>query len=387
MNDTGGRQRVLIVDDEPINLAVLKEILQPRYEILSTDNGLEALKLARAERPDIVLLDVMMPGLDGHEVCVRLKDDPQTADIPVIFITSMTEEREETAGLALGAVDYIIKPVNAEIVRLRVKNQLELKRHRNHLEEIVRQRTRELALAKDAAEAGDRAKSEFLSIISHELRSPLNLILGYSSLISQGGVSGALRENIDTIHGASQTLLELIDEILSYVKMDAGGTEESRQPFSLRPLLAEMAADIAEPLRKKGLFFQERISEGVADAVLGSPQRLKHVLRHLLENAIKFTDVGSITLIVDRPEAGGGEDWVQFSVQDTGKGIPADKHETIFHHFTQLEPAHTRHQGGLGLGLTSCKRHVALMGGRIWLESRVGEGSTFHFSASLPAQV
>jgi putative two-component system response regulator len=151
MSNAYGKSRILIVDDTPVNIHVLMEALKDDYAIIAAKDGEKALRLAATEpMPDIVLLDVMMPGMDGYEVCCRLKENPATRDIPVIFITALTDEEDEARGLALGAVDYIFKPFRPALVRIRVHNQLELKRHRDHLGVLVEERTQELALTREA---------------------------------------------------------------------------------------------------------------------------------------------------------------------------------------------------------------------------------------------
>ncbi len=384
MDNTRERQKVLIVDDEAVNIEVLNEILLDDYRVLFATNGADALAVVRSQRPDIILLDIMMPGMDGREVCRRLKADPGTSAIPVVFITAMTGEKEERIGLEMGAVDYIYKPINPDVVRLRVKNQLELQQHRSELEKLVDQRTHELKLAKEAAEAGNRAKNEFLSVISHELRTPLTAILGYADLLNHMALEPKALDFIETIARSGQSLLGIINEILSYVKIESKEYVKTSQSFLLSELINKTTEGIVESIGSKPIVFTARIDEGMPDAVMGDRTRLGHVLRHLLNNAVKFTGEGSILLTVEPAAEGAGDHWLHFAIEDTGIGIPPEKHEEIFQHFTVLESALTRSREGIGLGLTVCKRYVSQMGGRIWLESRAGSGSTFHFVLQLP---
>lgn len=182
MNDD--RPVLLIVDDEPLNLECLADVLQADYRVKVATDGATALHLARlAPVPDLILLDVMMPGLDGYAICAALKGDAVTAAIPVIFITARTDAESETLALTGGAVDFIHKPINPTVVRSRVRLHHELLQHRHRLEELVQTRTLELARARDAADSANRAKDAFLSNISHEFRTPLGQITGLAHLL------------------------------------------------------------------------------------------------------------------------------------------------------------------------------------------------------------
>ena len=181
---TDDRPVVLIVDDDPTNLKLLAEVLRADYRVKVATSGPEALELScRAPYPTLILLDVMMPGMDGFAVCAALKQGAATAAIPVIFITAKTDADSETRALAGGAVDFIHKPINPTVVRARVRLHDELAQHRLHLEDLVHSRTLELAQARDAAESANRAKSAFLAKMSHEMRTPLNHITGITYLL------------------------------------------------------------------------------------------------------------------------------------------------------------------------------------------------------------
>lgn len=185
MNDIAARPRLLLVDDEPANLDTLIALLEDDYALSVATSGAEALALLAGEaRPALVLLDAMMPGMDGYEACARMKAMPATRDLPVIFVTARTDAESESRALAAGAADFIHKPVNRQVLRARVKLHLELHRHRHRLEELVHARTLELAAARDEARVADRAKTAFLATMSHELRTPLNHIVGLNHLVA-----------------------------------------------------------------------------------------------------------------------------------------------------------------------------------------------------------
>ncbi|MBF0420293.1 MAG: response regulator [Magnetococcales bacterium] len=390
MTQTKAPARILIVDDQRSNIDVLKDILH-EYDRAIAMNGPQALKVAHSKKPpDLILLDIMMPDMDGYEVCAALKEDAATQNIPVIFVTAKREVSDETKGLKLGAVDYITKPFNASIVLQRVAIHLELKRHRDQLEELVMERTQELIEArnvaesrKEAAEGGIRAKNEFLAVISDELRNPLNSIIGFSSFLGEPDLPQNEREQyLEIINSASMSLLNLINEMIELAKVEASDVQLQVEPFHLRQLLDALIHEFTPIADGKNLLLVTVFQEELPDMVTGDNRRLQQVLRHLLKNAINFTNQGEIIVTVARKTQTDTTDIIHFSVQDTGVGIPREKQEFIFQEFTQLEKAFQRTHGGLGLGLTICKRFVPLMGGEIWVESVEGQGSTFHFTVA-----
>ncbi len=388
MTSSDQRKKILIVDDAHTNIDLLRDILRKKYRLSVALSGEQALKLAFSDSPpDLILLDVIMPEMDGYKVCRQLKADERTRGIPVIFLTARNTTLDETLGLSLGAVDYITKPFNPGIIKLRVKNHLELKEHRDRLEELVRERTAELEAAKDAAQAGNRAKSEFLSIISHEFRTPLNAILGFAHFLANPDLDQERRvEFVSHVVESGKTLLELVNDILGLVRADAADHERQLQPFSLKSMVTEVVHGLGILAAEKELAFTSRVADDLPDALIGDHMRLRQILLHLLKNAIKFTREGSVSLEVERGPDGEGdaEPSFHFMVRDSGVGIPEEKQELIFQQFTQVEESGVRSQGGIGLGLTICKRYAALMDGRIWLESRVGKGSVFHLVVRLP---
>ncbi|MBF0139144.1 MAG: response regulator [Magnetococcales bacterium] len=390
MTQTKAPARILIVDDQRSNIDVLKDILH-EYDRAIAMNGPQALKVAHSKKPpDLILLDIMMPEMDGYEVCAALKEDAATQNIPVIFVTAKREVSDESKGLKLGAVDYITKPFNASIVLQRVAIHLELKRHRDQLEELVTERTQELIEArnvaesrKEAAEGGIRAKNEFLAVISDELRNPLNSIIGFSSFLGEPDLPQNEREQyLEIINSASMSLLNLINEMIELAKVEASAVQLQVEPFHLRQLLDALIHEFTPIADGKNLRLVTVFQAELPDMVTGDNRRLQQVLRHLLKNAINFTNQGEIIVTVARKTQTDTTDIIHFSVQDTGVGIPREKQEFIFQEFTQLEKAFQRTHGGLGLGLTICKRFVPLMGGEIWVESVEGQGSTFHFTVA-----
>ncbi|MEH6874883.1 MAG: response regulator, partial [Candidatus Competibacter sp.] len=265
--DTVERARVLLVDDSPANLEILLGLLEEEYELTFATSGRQALsRLAQGCRPDLILLDVMMPEMDGYAVCAALKAEVDTREIPVIFVTARTDTDSEARALAAGAVDFIHKPLHSAVVRARVALHLELERrakalrdanqalaqHRDHLEEQVYVRTRELAEARDAAESANRAKSAFLANMSHEIRTPLNAILGFTHLLRRDGVAPAQAERLGKIDTAARHLLTLLNDILDLSKIEAGKLVLEENDFALEAVLDHVGSLIADGATAKG---------------------------------------------------------------------------------------------------------------------------------------
>jgi signal transduction histidine kinase len=405
---------VLIVDDVPANIRMLNELLQEDHEISAATSGEEALRLAADEPPDLVLLDIVMPGMDGYEVCRRLKDDARTAHVPVIFITAKSAEEDEALGLATGGSDYISKPFSKAIVRARVDSQLRLKREMDrrrelserlkqanqslemmnrNLEQMVEERTAELVEANLRLQELDRMKSAFLSAVSHELRTPLTSVRGFSELLLKDFQKtfypvgpGRRRsdrkvtkfdKNLKVIVIESKRLHDLINNVIELTALDAGRVDWDMEPLDIYAVVEEALRRTRPMIREKGLTYVEELDTDLP-VVVGDRERLVQVLTNLLTNAVKFTDKGSITCKACRD---GRE--LRVSVLDTGRGIPPEEQEQVFQKFRQADDILDGKACGLGLGLPICKAIMEHHGGRIWLESEPGAGSAFHFA--LPA--
>jgi len=464
------------------------------YTLLTARSGQDALDMLSRIQPKLILLDIVMPEMDGYSLYQRIRELPECTDTPILFLSCITEHEAEAQGLEMGAADYITKPFNPHIVKLRVRNHLLMKhqqeqlQQKNHelqqerelfskgpvvsvawgaepgwpvrqissnvvevlgysateilasdfnyaslihpddLERVAREvadnssrmsdffeqsyRIRlknngyrwfydftrlernesgtvtairgymfdqsRLKQAEEAAEAANRAKTEFLNNMSHELRTPLNGIHGMAQLLQFTELSPEQSGYIENIELSVSALTNIINEILDITKLESDRIELEYTVFSLAELLQEVIAAQHPLMRQKQLTMIRDITTSLPTQLIGDPKRIRQVLQNLLSNAVKFTDAGAVTVeivvVAREPE----QVRIRISIRDTGVGMSPEVMQRIFMPFVQADTSTTRCFGGTGLGLTICHQLVELMGGSITVESSPGAGSSFH---------
>ena len=410
---------IFIVDDHPSNIQLLSDFLKDSgFRVLVAKDGESAIKKLEKISPDLILMDVMMPGIDGWETCRRLKSSPSTCDIPVIFMTVLSETEDKVKGFAVGGVDYITKPIQREEVLARINVQLRL-----------RSLTKQLEKSKQAAEAANRAKSEFLTNMSHELRTPLNAILGIAQVLQ--GSKTMTGEELDQLRIISQSgshLLTLLNDILDLSKIEAGKMELCQTDFIFSSFLQEVVEICQLWAKQKGISFNYQAISPLPHAISADNKRLRQVLINLLGNAIKFTNQGSVTfkvgmgsgewgmgngtadVNVGSQEWGSNNNWlkpiahqqptrnnqqeitnnqqpitniIRFQIEDTGIGMTSEQLEKIFLPFEQVGNERYKAEG-TGLGLAISQKLIQMMGTKLKVTSQPGVGSIFWMDLHLP---
>jgi len=364
------RNSLLIVDDDASNLMELIHILQPDYKVFTAKDGESAIKKAEKSQPDLILLDIIMPGMSGFETLAKLKESDNTNMIPVIFITGLTKSGNEDKGLALGAVDYISKPFEDTVVKHRVRNQIQISNLQRDLETAVADAT-----------AANEAKSVFLANISHEIRTPMNVIVGLTGLLLEDdSQSDDTMDYLEKISTAGNTLMELINDVLDLSKVESGKFELNQVRYEIASLINDVVTLNFMRIEDKPIVLQLNIDDKLLSEYYGDDLCVKQILNNLLSNALKYTREGTVTLSAKSVREGEDDVRLFISVSDTGLGIRKEDLHRIFMEFDQAEALANRSIEGTGLGLSIVKKFTELMGGDISVESEYGKGSTFTFS-------
>ncbi|MBF0229781.1 MAG: hybrid sensor histidine kinase/response regulator [Desulfamplus sp.] len=366
------KSRILVVDDEANNRKLIQQMLKQHYLLSFAVNGKEALEVCRKVRPDMMLLDIMMPEMDGVEVCCQLKEDNETSDIPVIFITAMNHVEDEVKGFHLGCVDYITKPISKPILLARINTQL-----------TIAKQAKELAMMNRHLEKQNQKLSELqtlrdglIHMIVHDMRSPIMAIIGNLEL-AEIDFQPDSTDDYNCIGEAKNGAVKLMDMVallLDISKMEDGKMNLNISKVNLIDIVKQTIKmfDVIKKGRDIILVSAEETFMIAADSNM-----VQRVCQNFIDNAIKFTDDESGKIIVNIESVNG--DKVRVSISDNGCGIPSEYHEKIFDKFFQVEARKQNKVHSSGLGMTFCKLAVEASGGRVGVESEVEKGSTFWF--------
>ena len=374
--------RILIVDDVPDNREVLARRLDRRgYPTLQADGGLPAMEMIAQGGVDVVLLDVMMPDINGLEVLSRLRKTYSALELPIIMVTAQAESSQIVRGLELGANDYITKPVDFPVALARVAAQAGRRRAELDLAAANRRLSQKIVELREAvhkAEAANRAKTEFLANMSHEIRTPINGVMGVSDILAGTRLDAQQRELVEIIVSSAAMLERLLTDVLDLAKAESGRIEIRPETVMLEELVGAAIALIRAKAEEKGLELRLSIAPGAGGPIRTDPVRLTQILINLLHNAVKFTEAGRVEL-----EVSGGVAGRRFTVRDTGIGFDPQIKARLFERFDQGDSSIARRFGGSGLGLSISRELSKLMGGALDGSGEPGRGAVF--TLDLPA--
>jgi signal transduction histidine kinase len=381
------RHKIITVDDNLENLTTLKNTLKDLYEVYPCPSAAKMFDLMEHIHPDLILLDVEMPVMNGYEAIKKMKDDTQYREIPVIFLTSMNETQSELEGLKLGAVDYIRKPFIAPLLLQRIKTHLAVIEQQNEIRHLLALKTEEVRLREIAeleAENASRAKGDFLSHMSHEIRSPLNAVIGMINFANEETDINAIKTYLEKADNAAKHILGVINDILDMSKIEANKLELSDSEFNFGKMITNIVDITSVRAKEKHQQIAVNMGPDIPSIVICDELRLAQVITNLMTNAIKFTpENGKIQLNAEKLEEKDDEVTIKVEVVDSGIGISPEQQTKLFSAYNQADRTTAKLFGGTGLGLAISKRIIELMQGKIWIESELGKGAKFIFTLKM----
>lgn len=373
-----GALRVLYLEDSKLDVELLRTILEEAYQLdfTSVDNRQAFEAVLQSKKPlDVILSDYNLPDVDAPTALALAKK--YCPDIPFICISGTIGEEKAVDLLKQGAVDYILKDRMARLTSSidRALNEAEEKRILAEAQEALKQQNKELRIAKQKAEESDHLKSVFLSNMSHEVRTPMNGIVGFSELLIRSDDPIKQEKYVRTIQNSCEQLMHIINSIVDISLIEADQVHVNKTEVELEHIFNYVNSILQEDFERKSVHLKQlEIPENCCELTTDA-SKLTQILTNLISNGLKFTSQGFVEYGVRRQNG-----TLHFHVRDTGIGIPEEKHPVIFERFRQVEEGNTRKYGGSGLGLSIAKSFVEALEGQIWLQSKPGEGSTFFFS-------
>lgn len=364
------KKNILVVDDQPNNLNLVTSILKPFYNVFLANDGEKAVVVAQEKKTDLILLDIMMPGLSGFEVCSILKANDKTKDIPVIFLTALSEGESIEKAYEVGGIDYIIKPINTKELLARIKTHLTIKENEFQLNAL----NRELQL-------NDLHKNKIFSIISHDLtnsisgsRQLLEIVVG--KFENKSITLEILEPRVRAIYKEISNANNILQDLLWWSRSQLKKIQFNPVAINLEELIQKVTFQLERQLTSKNISLSVNIDKGIA--AFSDPEMLIIVLRNLIGNAIKFSHPNGIIEVESKPQ--GNE--ILLSVADHGVGITEENKNHIFSPGPNISTLGTKGEKGTGLGLHLCMDLIGKCGGKMWFESEEGKGSTFFFTCA-----
>ncbi len=375
---TDKKQLVLLVDDVVKNLQHAGKVLMDvGYEISVATDGYQALDILKKITPDLILLDIVMPNMDGYEVCRRIKEQTHLKDIPIIFFSSKKESEDIVQGFEIGGVDYIKKPVKKGELVVRVKNHLELKKARDH----IMKQNRKLEML-------NQSKDEFLEIAAHDLKDPLSSIVGNIEILKTHKLTltdQEMDEYFDKIDNAARSSVQIISDLLDINALDDGKLKLTIKAVNIDMMIKKKIKEYAAITKKKRItiLFRKGAKESL---VLGDEEKVEQVLDNLISNAVKYSPFYKAVIIESKstvPDEKNDKSGLEIAISDEGPGIKEEDIPKLFQRFAKLSNSPEREETSTGLGLSIVKRLIEEMDGKVWCESNKKlskKGTTFKFT-------
>lgn len=364
---------ILIVDDVPKNLQVLGAVLyQAGYEVAMADNGVLALNMLEEMTPDLILLDVMMPEMDGYEVCGKIKENPNTNNIPIIFLTAKNETDSVVKGFDIGAVDYVTKPFNSSELLMRVKTHVELQRSKHQLLKYNEELKKLL-----------ENKNEFLGIAAHDMKNPINTIIGFTNLLQKeiqenfdnSPTNKRIIQYVNSMNDTAKFMFRTINEVLNTETLDTGRITLNIVDCNVDKIIDNLLKTYLNRATSKNINFYTKYQKNYK--VTLDEDRFREIADNLISNAIKYSPLNKNIYISCENVFVNGKNHFIFSVKDEGPGLNGDDMNKVFGRFQKLSAKPTGGENSTGLGLSIVKKLVELHNGQVRVESKPNEGACF----------